>query len=109
MTIVAQVAIRRFMTVTLLDLWRRSRAALHVKATVKAISAMADYFGKMAESSSNAEVKKALLGIQKGYDKLSDLYDKILLKNDLAAAADAAVVTAELQESLDAFAKLCAA
>jgi hypothetical protein len=79
------------------------------KSTVKAVAAMADVFGKLAESSSNPEVKKALTGIQKGYAKLSDLMNKLLVEKDYAAAADVSKVMAELQESLTAFQTLCAA
>jgi hypothetical protein len=79
------------------------------KSSVKALAAMADVFGKLAESSSNPEVKKALTGMQKGYAKLSDLMNKLLVKKDYSAAADAAKVMAELQEALQAFQKLCSA
>ncbi len=79
------------------------------KQAVKALSATADYFGKLAESSSNADVRKALTGIQKGYAKYSDLYAKVVIKKDYAAAADAAKILAELQKSMTAFQTLCAA
>lgn len=75
--------------------------------TVDALHAMADYFGALAESTSNAEVKKALTGIQKSYDKLAVLMEKLLVKEDLSAAADATKIMAELQESMTAFQKLC--
>lgn len=81
----------------------------NAKQTVKALSAMADYFGTLAETSKNDEVREALIGIQNGYDKLSDLYNKLLVKKDYSAAADAAKITTELQEALTAFQELCGA
>lgn len=83
--------------------------AKNPKQLIKAMHAYADYFGKIAESTSHPDVKKALLGIQKGYHELADIYTKLLVKKDYTAAADASKVLAELQESMKAFQKLCGA
>jgi len=70
---------------------------------------MADYFGTMAKSASDSKVGKALSGIAKSYAKLAKAYGKLLIDEDLSAAADAMRAMSTLQESLESFQKLCGA
>lgn len=77
--------------------------------TVDAMAALADYFGKLAESSSHPDVKKALTGIQEGYQKFSVLMGKLLIDKDLSAAAEVSTVMADLQKAWEDFTKLCSA
>lgn len=77
------------------------------KAVVDALKGMGDYFATFAESATNPEVKEALTGIAKGYADLAKAYAKLLIDEDLTAAADAMRALADVQESMDAFTKLC--
>lgn len=77
------------------------------QAVVDALKEMGNYFTTMAESAVNPEVKDALTGIAKGYADLAKAYGKLLIDNDLTAGADAMKALTGLQESMDAFTKLC--
>lgn len=79
------------------------------KAMVDALKGMGESFGTIAESTTNPEVKEALTGIAKGYAQLAKAYGKMLIDNDLSAAADAMRALADVQESMEAFQKLCSA
>lgn len=77
------------------------------KALADALNGMGDYFGTVAESTSNQEVKEALTGISKYYVKLGELLPKMLVDKDMTAAAEATQAMADLQKSLEAFQTLC--
>lgn len=77
------------------------------QAAVDALKAMGEYFSTFAESATNPEVKDALAGIAKGYADLAKVYGKVLIDKDPTAAMDALTALSGLQESMEAFTKLC--
>ncbi|MCA0250829.1 MAG: hypothetical protein LCH76_00780 [Actinobacteria bacterium] len=70
------------------------------QAVVDAFKEMGDYFSTLAESATNPEVKEALTGMAKGYADFAKFYGKLLIDEDLSAAADAMEALADLQKSL---------
>ena len=77
------------------------------QGTVDAFTETVDSVGAAVESVDNAEVKTALSAVHEDFVALRDLLSKVLVDQDMSAAADITTAATDVQTSAQELATLC--
>ncbi|WP_334148022.1 hypothetical protein [Microbacterium sp.] len=83
-------------------------AAADPQGTIDTFTQSVDAIGAAAESISNPEVKAAVTDVYEDFGAMRDVLSKVLIDQDMDAAAEMTQVSADVQESATAIGTLCA-